>query len=153
MSKNDGGHGFTLIELMVTVAVIAILSAVALPSYQFAMRNARRAEAQGCLMELQNFMERFYTVNACYKVMPANTACATTGTNPSLPFTEAPKDSVTKAYDLTLQTNDGSFYTLRATPKGSQARDGIVELDSTGARRWDKNNDGSFSAAEQIWNR
>lgn len=156
MNKHDGGQGFTLIELMITVAVIAILAAVALPGYQFAMRNTRRAEAQGCLMELQNFMERFFTLNSSYKCTQTQTpTCTAADTDPVLPFDESPKDG-SKAYDLTLQVaNDGNSYTLTATPKSGtgQASDGRIELDSTGARRWDKNNDASFGTAEQTWNR
>lgn len=156
MKKVQTRHGFTLIELMITMAVIAILSAVALPSYQFAMRNARRAEAKGCLMELQNFMERFFTLNGSYKCTQTQTpTCTAANTDPVLPFDEAPKDGA-KAYDLTLQVaNDGNSYTLTATPKSGtgQSGDGNIELDSTGARRWDRNGDGSFSTAEQNWNR
>lgn len=154
MNKSNGLKGFTLAELLITMAIVAILASVALPGYQFAMRSARRTEAQGCLVELQGFMERFYTLNNCYKVMPTNTACASSGTNPTLPFSQAPKDAVSKAYDLVLQTNDGNSYTLRATPIAGtgQASDGVMELDSTGARRWDKNHDGSFSSGEQSWN-
>jgi type IV pilus assembly protein PilE len=155
MNSSNNGKGFTLVELLVAVAIVGILASVALPGYQFAMRSARRAEAQGCLMELQGFMERFYTLHNCYKVMPANTACANSGTNPTLPFAQAPKDAVNKAYDLALQVNDGNSYTLRATPIAGtgQVSDGAMELDSTGARRWDKDHDGSFASSEQSWNR
>lgn len=65
--------GFTLIELMVTVAIVGILIAIALPSYQFAMTKTRRGAAKGCLQEDAQFMERFHTTNMKYDtaVLPA----------------------------------------------------------------------------------
>lgn len=135
--------GFTLIELMIVVAVIGILAAIAYPAYQDQVRKTRRADAQGALVELAQFMERVYTQNNTYK--PG-------GTDPVLPFTEAPKDGTTKYYDLGVQANDGTRYTLRATPKGAQVGDGYLELDHTGAKRWDRNNNNGNDAGEGSWN-
>jgi type IV pilus assembly protein PilE len=149
-------RGFTLIELMMAVAVVGILATIAVPSYTSYLTRVRRAETQGSIMELANFMERYYTVNNCYKDKGANAVCDTSDSDPTLPFTQTPKDGATKAYDLALQVNTGSTYTLRATPRtGSpQANDGLMELDHTGARRWDKNNDGDFTdSGEAAWSR
>jgi prepilin-type N-terminal cleavage/methylation domain-containing protein len=52
--------GFTLIELMIAVVVIAILAAIAYPSYQDSVRKSRRADAKSALMEHAQFMERTY---------------------------------------------------------------------------------------------
>ena len=52
--------GFTLIELMVTVAIIAILATVALPSYQNHVMRANRSAAASFLMEVANMQERYY---------------------------------------------------------------------------------------------
>lgn len=63
------GHnsqGFTLVELMIVVAIIAILGAIAYPSYVDHVRKTRRAAAAGCLMEASQFMERYYTTNMTY---------------------------------------------------------------------------------------
>lgn len=156
MTNRQFSLGFTLMEVMITAAIIGILAAVALPSYEFAMRAARRAEAQGCLMELQNFMERFYTLNSSYRCTQTQApTCTAADTDPVLPFAEAPKEGV-KVYDLTLSFNDdATAYTLTATPKAGtgQEHDGNMELDSTGARRWDKDNDGSYASSEQTWRR
>lgn len=149
-------RGFTLIELMMTVAVVAILATIAVPSYQANLVKTRRAEAQGSLMELMSYMERFYTQYGSYQCTAVVSGlCASAGASPSLPFTQAPKDSSGKMYNLALQTNTGSAYSLRATPitGTAQASDGIMELDSQGTRRWDKNNDGSFASSESTWTR
>src|SRR5690606_38472416 len=80
--------GFTLIEVMIVVAIIGILAAIAYPSYQDHVRKSRRADAQTALLELAQFMERHYTTNGRY-LTSANAA-------PALPFSEAPKDGTTK---------------------------------------------------------
>ncbi len=59
-------HGFTLIELMITVAVVAILATIALPSYNEYVRKARRAQAKADITEYMQLAERFHTVNNTY---------------------------------------------------------------------------------------
>ncbi len=58
--------GFTLIEVMITVAIVGVLAAIAYPSYQSHVVKTRRAAAKSCLMELAQWMERYYTTNMSY---------------------------------------------------------------------------------------
>jgi type IV pilus assembly protein PilE len=116
--------GFTLVELMITVAIIAIIAAVAYPSYVEQVRKTRRTNAQADLMELASFMERYYTNSATYK-------------DAALPFTESPQDSGTKYYNITPTTvTTTDSYTLTATPKNGQQADrcGTMTLSNTGAK-------------------
>ncbi len=122
--------GFTLIEVMIVVAIVGILAAVAYPSYQEHVRKTKRADAQSALMELAQFMERYYTANGRY--------LTSTNAAPILPFTEAPKDGTSKSYNLAFAANSptANSYTLQATPKNSMAGDkcGTLTLTNTGAK-------------------
>ncbi|MFV3306616.1 type IV pilin protein [Pseudomonas sp. NY15181] len=136
-------HGFTLIELMVVVAIVAIISAVAYPSYQEYVRKARRADAQASLMELSQFMERYYTANGRYTTS-ANAAV-------TLPFSEAPKDGASKYYTLAFSGNPTSTtYVLSATPKGAMSGDscGTLTLNNAGVK-----GQGSGATLGQCWRR
>ncbi|MBI2728985.1 MAG: prepilin-type N-terminal cleavage/methylation domain-containing protein [Polaromonas sp.] len=59
-------HGFTLIELMITVVIIGILASIALPSYNSYIARARRADAKAQLLQAAQFMQRFYAANDRY---------------------------------------------------------------------------------------
>jgi len=120
--------GFTLIELMIVVAIIGILAAIAYPSYQNHVEKTRRSVAQAELMELAQWMERRYTASYDYR----------DGTDdPDLPFTESPRDSSATFYDISFQGDvERNAFTLQAVPTGPQANDscGTLTLDSTGAK-------------------
>lgn len=61
-------RGFTLIELMIAVAIIAILGAVVYPSYQSAVIKTKRAEGRAALMQVMQHQERYYSQNNTYAV-------------------------------------------------------------------------------------
>ncbi|KUJ79644.1 general secretion pathway protein GspH [Microbulbifer flavimaris] len=144
-------RGFTLIELMIVVAIVAILAAVAWPSYQNQVRSTNRADAQGALLGLAQAMERHFTQNGTYEA--AAVSDADTGAPQIFP-TESPLDGANKTYDLRITAADGSSYVLQAQPKGSQAADGIVQLSSSGEKVWDRDNDGDLTEASDLcWNK
>lgn len=70
-----GMRGFSLIELMVVVGIIAILAAIAYPNYREYVVNSRRASAAACLQEKAQFMERYYTTNLSYAAAPEPGGC------------------------------------------------------------------------------
>lgn len=95
--------GFTLIELMVVVAVIAILAGIAYPSYQEFIRKTRRAAAASCLLEAAQYMERYYTTKLTY-----------VGSNATWPCPEA-----SPHYDLKITNVAARTYSVTAAPAGS----------------------------------
>ncbi|SDD10652.1 type IV pilin protein [Aquimonas voraii] len=72
-------HGFTLVELVVVVAMVAILAAIALPAYNEQVRTSRRAAAQAVLNEVAQCMERFNTANGTY--VGGDARCSATDTD------------------------------------------------------------------------
>ena len=112
----QASKGFTLIELMIVVAVVAILAAIALPSYQDSIRKGRRGQAKSDLVELAQRAERFRTINNGYN--------AGTGFWASVPNTDrrSPRGAGTAHYNITEAQAAGTF-TLTATPQGGQAND------------------------------
>lgn len=146
--SDQGQAGFTLIELLIVVAIIGVVAAFAYPSYVEYGERTRRADAQGALLEFAAAMERHYASENTYA--GAATGGSDTG-SPGIFPDEAPLEGGNKFYDLTIVAANGSSYTLRASPKSVQAGDGVLELDSTGIRRWDQDSSGSFGAGENDW--
>ena len=99
-------RGFTLIELMITVAVIAILATIAYPSFTQYMRQARRAEAKSLLQEIQLLQEKWRANNSTYGSL------ANLGWSKTLPH-----------YTIAISNTTGSTYTITATASGDQAND------------------------------
>ncbi|SIQ38936.1 type IV pilin protein [Marinobacterium stanieri] len=120
--------GFTLVEIMVAVAIVGIMAAIALPAYFQYVTDARRSDGRANLLQLAQFMERYYTANGRYVDAAGNA--------PALPFIEAPRDGADKFYDLALGVITAQTYTLTATPKNALAGDacGTLTLNQAGVR-------------------
>ena len=138
-------NGFTLIELMIVVVIVAVLLAVALPGYQSYVLRTNRTAAQADMLAAAQAMEKLYTVNFSYEAAVAGT------TFPN----EGPIDATVKRYDYSFPADpNATSYVLRATPKGAQAGDGIMEINHLGQRWWDKNDNGDVTdAGENNWDR
>lgn len=132
--------GFTMIEMMIVVAIISIIAAIAYPSYQDSMRKSRRADAKSVLLHAAQWMERYYTENNRYDrdrgIPPVPVALPTA-------LSQSPIGGA-KIYDIALVDCGGAAtvaansFTLSAKPiAGSdQAKDlcGGLTLTSTGTR-------------------
>lgn len=135
-------RGFTLIELMITVAVVAILASIALPSYKEYIARGRRTEAQTILLAAQQWMERFYSENFRYDQNSAGTAVNDTGkTQFGARFTTSPAPGQgTAVYNIDFDTTKltQTSYTLVATrvTSASMASDvcGDFTVDNLGRR-------------------
>lgn len=116
--------GFTLIELVIVVAVIAILLSIAVPSYQAHVVKTRRSEGKALLAEVAARLERCYTRHAAYN----HADCASA----------ASARSEGGWYQVTADPLAASSYTLRAAPQKAQATDdagcGTLTLTHVGVR-------------------
>jgi|SRR5690554_1675499 len=122
--------GFTLIELMIVVAIIGIIAAIAFPSYQSHVERTRRSLAAADLLELSQWMERRYSTGFDYR--------AADGSAPALPFTTSPRNAnEPTAYNITFEGNVGrSAFTLQAQPTSLQSGDscGTLKVNHQGVR-------------------
>ena len=100
--------GFTLIEVMIVVAIVAILAAIALPSYNEYIRRGHRADARAGLLQAQQWLERAATATGVYPT--------------SLPASLTWSGDGTKRYDIALAAGaTNAAFTLTATPKGARS--------------------------------
>jgi type IV pilus assembly protein PilE len=125
-NKYIASFGFTLIELMIALAIIAILTAIAYPSYEDSVRQARRADAQADIVQYSAFAERIFTEVNNYRRTNAQTLVDVPNTNfyaYTVNFTPAAPNPATQ-------------FTITATPLGGQIGDGCgrMTLDQAGTR-------------------
>jgi len=141
--------GFTLIELMITVAIIGILAAVAIPSYQDYVRRGRIADAVGALAPMQARMEQYFLDNRTYVgACAANTLAALPADTANFTYT-CPAGSLTaNTYTVTATGRAGmAGFVYSLTLAGgvvSRTTDGLpAEWSGNGSQCWVSKRDGS----------
>lgn len=121
--------GFTLVELMIAVAIVGILSSIAIPSYQDSVRKSRRADAKAALLGFSNAMERHFTETNSYcdaGGADGGDSCGDGASDFGTPPTSVFKPNIETAtyYNFTIADDvTMSSYNLLATPIGAQASD------------------------------
>lgn len=122
--------GFTLIELMIVVVVIAILTTIAYPSYLEYITRARRSDGQAALLDLASRMEKYYSEQNTYQ-----TATIATGGATDIRATNTSPDGW---YTLSIPAQTATTYTLQATPLNSQGTSDLrcqsLTINSLGAK-------------------
>jgi type IV pilus assembly protein PilE len=152
-----GAAGFTLIEVMIAVLVVAILGAIAFPSYQDQVRKGKRAEGKAALLRAAQLQEREYTSNGSYTT-ELGRLFGVTGTvrssednpgrgNYDLSVSGAPTGGLLQGYTLTATPN-----TDRDSGGGFVDPDcGVLTLSSTGVRTFTFSGDAKKSNKDRCW--
>lgn len=118
-------RGFTLIELMVVAAIVAILVAIAYPSYQQYIIRGKRSAAQAQMMDIANRQQQYLLANRSYA---SKSALESGG------YVLASDVASNYSYDISVGSGTPPTFTITFTPSGSQAGDGNLTLGSDGSR-------------------
>ena len=143
--------GLSLLELMAVLAIVAILAAAALPVYNAYGIRSHRTAAQADLLRCALGMERHATRTLSY-AQAVDTDGDGLGDASTGPVSANICTTESALYRFSVRTADAESFVLRANAASAAnlvADDGALEVDSSGTRRWDRNNDGDFDDQEE----
>lgn len=159
MTSTSKPHGFSLMELMITVAIVAILASIAYPSYRAQVQKSRVAAIQSELLTFAQYLERRYSETGCYDA-GADAICNDDDRSyPTLTLSNETSDlyDITIGPDIPVDPSEDpthSTFAIKATPKNQQAGTGALYIDHVSRRYWDENGDGDIDdAGENNWHR
>ncbi|MEI7784914.1 MAG: type IV pilin protein [Betaproteobacteria bacterium] len=135
-------RGFSLIELLTVLLIVGLLASLAWPSYRSYLQRSHRAQAAAALLQAQQFMERYFSVQGSY--------LGAAGQKPSLPAAlQAVIVDGQTLYLLQIEQADAVSYQLRAQPQGAMSSDpcAALTLSHTGL----KGRSGSTATAQECW--
>lgn len=137
-------RGFTLIELMIAMAALAILAAVALPAFQEQVARARRVEMQSALLEDAGYMQHYYASHDAFTGTPP----------PQLPWARTPRTgSSNYAITVAVPPGDPTTFVLTAQRAGVMGADacGDFSYDSLGQRGLVAGTAGAGRSVSSCW--
>ena len=144
--------GFSLIELLVALAILAIVSAVAIPIYDGYSDRTFRSQAQSDLLACAQAMERFNSINFTYEgaADSDDDGIPDAADGPVATQICDPVSVREERYAITVDAEPTTFV-LRAEPEGSMDGDGFMQYDNAGPRAWDRDDSTTIDAGEDTW--
>jgi type IV pilus assembly protein PilE len=113
-------RGFTLIELMITLVIVAILASIAMPAYRASVKRGNRRAAQSVMMEIVNREHQYFVANRAYASAAA------------LAYSLPPDVAMNYTYDIALDAGPPPSFTVHFTAAGGQASDGDLSISGLG---------------------